>query len=59
MADYRLTNGYSVRTMPKGQGQEFITYNPEGDVISSVTLFGFDAAELERDLIVANRLAQL
>lgn len=59
MATYNLTNGYSVQTAPKGHGTEFVTRNPEGDVISSVTLFGWDARECERDLIVANRLASL
>ena len=60
MAQYALTNGYNVAAVTKGnKGREFTTTNPEGDVISTVTLFGEDARELERDLIIANRLASL
>jgi hypothetical protein len=60
MATYTLSNGYSVRTAPAANNrQEFTTTNPEGAVISTVYLGGADAAEVERDLIVANRLASL
>jgi hypothetical protein len=59
MASYTLTNGYTVRTYPAGVKTEFETRNPEGEVISTVVIGGQDAAELERDLIVAQRLASL
>ncbi|WP_333731742.1 hypothetical protein [Streptomyces sp. IBSBF 3010] len=60
MANYTLTNGYTVTTSDApGGGTEFVTKCPAGDVISSVTFHGMDAAELERDLIVANRLAAM
>jgi hypothetical protein len=60
MASYKLTNGYTVTTSDApGAGTEFVTKCPAGDTISSVTFYGTDAAELERDLIVATRLASL
>ncbi|MEU9560330.1 hypothetical protein [Streptomyces fumanus] len=60
MPTYKLTNGYTVTTdSAPGAGTEFVTRCPEGDVISSVTFYGMDAAELERDLIIASRLASL
>ncbi|MFE3409422.1 hypothetical protein ACFXMT_14130 [Streptomyces mirabilis] len=60
MANYKLRNGYSVRTAPAPEGRrEFITSNPEGEVISSVFVNGDDAAGMERDLRVACALRQL
>lgn len=60
MANYTLTNKYTVSTTPVADnGTEFVTTNPEGHAISSVTFFGEDARELERDLIIASRLAAL
>lgn len=59
MANFQLTNGYSVSTAPQGTGTEFTTRNPEGAVISTVTFYGEDARELMRDLVVSERLAAL
>jgi hypothetical protein len=59
MANYRLTNGYKVSTTSVGEKTEFMTTNPEGRVISTVYLGGADALELERDLMIGDRLAAL
>lgn len=59
MASYRLGSGYTVETAEAGPKTEFATSNPEGDVISTVYLGDADAAELEFNLRVADRLASL
>lgn len=58
MANYKLSNGYNVRTAEVNGKTEFTTTNPEGATISTVYLSGWDAAELERDLVIADRLAK-
>lgn len=59
MASFKLSNGYSVRTTSYGDGTEFETSNPNGEVISNVILYGDDARETLRNLCVAERLAAL
>ncbi|MGW6920882.1 hypothetical protein ACWGA9_06295 [Streptomyces sp. NPDC054950] len=57
---YTLTNGYRVATQEVADnGTEFTTSNAAGEVISTVVMFGEDAKELHRDLVIAERLAAL
>lgn len=40
---YNLRNGYQVITTKVDTGTEFVTFNPEGETISTVTLEGASA----------------
>lgn len=53
---YTLRNGYTVHTTEVGIGTEFVTKNPEGDVISTVYHPVDEARRLVRDLRIGERL---
>jgi hypothetical protein len=52
---YNLRNGYSVRTTKVDAGTEFMTSNPQGDVISTVVLGDTEARNLVLSILKGSR----
>jgi hypothetical protein len=55
MAGYALADGTQVQTYRVGDEVEFVTSNPEGDVISTTRLSGVHARNVVRTLEAASR----
>lgn len=58
---YKLPGGSRVRTVAHGDATEFITSNPQGEVISTVRQRGVDAEITRSALLMADsiRFAQV